>query len=250
MEGKIVQEQRSNEHFHPASTIKLATALFSLRTFGPDYKFETTVSTSGHFDVATGTVEGDLYVEGKDPSFRIEHAVDLARQLNNHGIKRVTGHLFVASDFTMESNFSAAASAAILRTTLEARKRSCLATEAFKQIYGDTSSTDYSVEIKESASVETAPSGATVLAMHESATVREILKSMLCYSDNFMAEKFGAIMGGAKALDNFLVKSVELPTEDVKIGTTSGQFPCLTGIKNWQSLCALLPVPRRVVTIE
>jgi D-alanyl-D-alanine carboxypeptidase/D-alanyl-D-alanine-endopeptidase (penicillin-binding protein 4) len=222
MEGKVVQEQRVQDHFHPASTIKLATALFTLRTFGPDFIFETTVSTNGRLDATTGTVEGDIYIEGKDPSFRLEHAIDLARELNKLGIKRVTGRLFVASDFTMESNFSAAASAAILRSTLDARKRSCKAVEAFNQIYGDGASTDYSVEIQGTAGVGAAPSTSVSLAKHQSATVREILKSMLCYSDNFMAEKLGAIIGGAKALNNFLVNSIHVPIGNVKVDSASG----------------------------
>lgn len=223
MAGKVVQEQRANDHFHPASTIKLATALFALHTFGADFEFETTASTNGRFDASTGTVEGDLFVEGKDPSFRLEHAIDLARELNKQGIKRVTGRLLVAANFTMASNFSATVSAAILRTTMNARKRSCTAVEAFKEVYGDSASAaNYSVEVQGGAGVGAAPSTASVLTKHKSATVREILKSMLCYSDNFMAEKFGAIMGGAKALNNFLVTSIQLPTVDVKVDSTSG----------------------------
>lgn len=222
MEGAVVQAQRANDLFHPASTIKLATALFALRTFGANYEFETTASTNGRFYATTGTVDGDLYVEGKDPSFRLEHAIDLARELNEKGIKRVTGRLLVAPNFTMASNYSTAASAVILRTTMNARKRSCTAVEAFKETYGDTAAADYSVEIQGGTGVGVAPLSAILLTRHKSATVREILKSMLCYSDNFMAEKFGAIMGGAKALNKFLVTSIQLPTADVKIGTTSG----------------------------
>lgn len=222
MEGDVVQKQRITDQFHPASTIKLATALFTLRTFGAEFEFETVASTNGRFDATTGTVEGDLYVEGKDPSFRLEHAIDLARELNKQGIKRVTGRLIVSSNFTMQSNFSAAASAALLRTTMNARKRSCTAVEAFKETYGDLTAGDYSVEVQGGAGVGTAPATAISLAKHKSATVREILKSMLCYSDNFMAEKFGAITGGAKALNNFLVTSIQLPSGDVKVGTTSG----------------------------
>ena len=93
LDGKIVASQNENEQFNPASTMKLATALVALRTLGPDHRFATGVWTDGVLDKATGVINGNLYISGRDPSFHYEHGVLLARELNQLGIKQVSGNL-------------------------------------------------------------------------------------------------------------------------------------------------------------
>jgi len=101
LEGSVVREQAADQPFNPASAMKLATALDALRTFGPKHRFATTFWITGTFDKTTGTVTGDLVVSGRDPSFHDEHAVAVARELNQLGIKSVTGDLIVAPRFSM-----------------------------------------------------------------------------------------------------------------------------------------------------
>ena len=96
LDGKVVSSQAENEQFNPASTMKLATALVALRTLGPEHRFATGVWTDGILDKATGVINGNLYISGRDPSFHYEHGVLLARELNKLGIKQVTGDLIVA----------------------------------------------------------------------------------------------------------------------------------------------------------
>ena len=69
LDGRVVSAQAENEQFNPASTMKLATALVALRTLGPDHRFATGVWTDGVLDKTTGTLNGSLYVSGRDPSF-------------------------------------------------------------------------------------------------------------------------------------------------------------------------------------
>ena len=81
LDGQIVSSQAENDQFNPASTMKLATALVALKTLGPDHRFATAIWTDGQFDKTTGSLNGNLYVSGRDPSFHYEHAVLLARAL-------------------------------------------------------------------------------------------------------------------------------------------------------------------------
>src|SRR5207245_4936016 len=90
-----------DDRFNPASSIKLATALAALQAFGPEQRFVTSVWVSGKIDRITGTLAGDLIVTGSDPSFHYEHGVMLARELNQLGIRTVSGNLIVAPAFTM-----------------------------------------------------------------------------------------------------------------------------------------------------
>src|SRR5687768_12932609 len=131
LDGKVVSAQNENEHFNPASTLKLATALVALRTLGPEHRFATGVWTDGVLDKTTGVLTGNLYVSGRDPSFHYEHAVLLARELNKLGIKQVTGDLNVAPGFTMNFSPSAARSGDQLYDTLDSTLRSAVAARAW-----------------------------------------------------------------------------------------------------------------------
>ncbi|HWW74981.1 MAG TPA: D-alanyl-D-alanine carboxypeptidase, partial [Pyrinomonadaceae bacterium] len=93
LSGETVRETAADQAFNPASAVKLVTALAALKTFGAKHRFATTFWITGSFDKATGTVNGDLVVSGQDPSFHDEHAVAVARELNQLGVRVVTGDL-------------------------------------------------------------------------------------------------------------------------------------------------------------
>ncbi|MFS8087450.1 MAG: D-alanyl-D-alanine carboxypeptidase, partial [Acidobacteriota bacterium] len=67
-DGVTLATQSVDERFNPASSVKLATALVALQTFGPEHRFLTSVWASGKIDKNTGTLAGDLIVTGRDPS--------------------------------------------------------------------------------------------------------------------------------------------------------------------------------------
>jgi len=120
LDGKTVSAQAADQAFNPASSIKLATALVALQTFGPQHRFATGLWIDGSFDKANGKILGNLYVTGRDPSFHYEHAVMVARQLNSLGIHTITGDLVIAPGFTMNFNSSTRRSGELLYDTLDA----------------------------------------------------------------------------------------------------------------------------------
>ena len=64
-----------------ASVTKAATTLAALQTYGPDYRFLTTLSTNG--SVVNGVLQGDLLVQGSgNPFFVWEDAIRLGNALN------------------------------------------------------------------------------------------------------------------------------------------------------------------------
>src|SRR6185369_4661820 len=126
--GQKIAEQVPENRFNPASAVKLATALVALQSFGPDHRFLTAVWATGPIDKATGTLNGDLVITGRDPSFRYENAVMVARELNELGIRNVTGNLIVAPGFTINFDWSATRSGAEFRDTLDAARRPASAT--------------------------------------------------------------------------------------------------------------------------
>jgi len=227
LNGATVAAQSVDEKFNPASSIKLATTLVALQTLGPEHRFLTFVWAAGAIDKTNGTLTGDLVVTGRDPSFHYEHAVMLARELNALGIRTVNGNLIVAPGFTMNFDWSAKHSGEETRETFDAARRSASATRAWideRTLVGDNESLRSvpSIVITGEVQVGSAPPGATPLLTHRSSKLVDVLKVLLCYSNNFMAERIGESLGGPQTVSATLVAKLKLNPDEVLMSSTSG----------------------------
>ncbi|HEV7844237.1 MAG TPA: D-alanyl-D-alanine carboxypeptidase [Pyrinomonadaceae bacterium] len=227
LDGQMVMEQLGNIGFNPASAVKLATALAALRTFGPEHRFTTAVWTNGTIDKQTGTINGDLIISGRDPSFHYEHAVMLARELNRMGIRTVTGDLIVAPRFTMNFSLSAQRSGDALYDTLDASRRPVAAAHAWTDeriALGDNASlqTLPSVAVMGAVYVDSVPKGARPLLTHNSSKLVDVLKVLLCYSNNFMAERIGDTLGGPEGVRRVAIRDAGVNPAEISLATTSG----------------------------
>ena len=226
-DGKVVAAQSADERFNPASTMKLATALVALRTLGPDHRFATGVWTDGTLDKATGIITGNLYISGRDPSFHYEHGVLLARELNKLGIKQVSGDLIVAPGFTMNFSSSAKRSGERLYDTLDTTLRSAEAMRAWtyeRTALNDRASLEIvpSVAVMGAVTVGSVEPTAKLLLTQKSSKLVDILKVLLCYSNNFMAERIGDALGGPESVRQQLTMSLGLGPDELKIASLSG----------------------------
>ncbi|MFN2415862.1 MAG: D-alanyl-D-alanine carboxypeptidase [Pyrinomonadaceae bacterium] len=227
LSGEVVREEASDRAYNPASAIKLVTALAALRTFGAKHRFATAFWVTGTFDKATGTVAGDLVVSGRDPSFHDEHAVAVARELNQLGIKTVTGDLVVAPRFTMNFSPSSQRSGERLYDTLDAERRPAAATRAWYESRvalrdAEALRSTPSVAVMGAVYVASVPAGARAVSTHYSPVLSDVLKVLLCYSNNFMAERLGDQLGGAAGLTRTLTTDVGLKPGEFRIATASG----------------------------
>jgi serine-type D-Ala-D-Ala carboxypeptidase/endopeptidase (penicillin-binding protein 4) len=227
LDGTTIAAQAVENKFNPASAIKLGTALAALRTFGPNHRFLTSVWAAGTIDRTTGTLNGDLVISGRDPSFRYEHAVMLARQLNELGIKTVTGNLIVAPGFTMNFDWSAKRSGEEFADSVDSATRSGAATRAWlddRLLIGDKQSLSSvpSVTIGGEIVIGSAPPQATPLVARKSSKLVDLLKALLCYSNNFMADRLGETFGGPEAMRTLLINWLQLNPDEVWLATASG----------------------------
>src|ERR1041384_5102546 len=186
LDGKVVSAQNESEQFNPASTMKLATALIALRTLGPEHRFATGVWTDGVLDKATGVITGNLYISGRDPSFHYEHGVLLARELNQLGIKQVSGDLIVAPGFTMNFSSSAKRSGERLYDTLDATRRYAEAVRAWnyeRTLLNDHASLETvpSIAVMGAVTVASVAPSAKLLLTQRSSKLVDTLKVLLCY---------------------------------------------------------------------
>jgi D-alanyl-D-alanine carboxypeptidase/D-alanyl-D-alanine-endopeptidase (penicillin-binding protein 4) len=227
LDGKVVSAQAVDQAFNPASSIKLATALIALHTLGPNYRFNTGFWTDGPFDEARGEIQGNLYVTGRDPSFHHEHAIMIARQLNSLGIRTVTGDLVVSPGFTMNFNWSARGSGELLYDTFDTTRRSSEALRAWtyeRTALGDQTSlqTVPSLTVLGTVRVDTVAPAARLLLTHKSSRLLDVLKVLLCYSNNFMAERIGDSLGGRESVMRQLVDLLGIPAGEVQFASLSG----------------------------
>ena len=227
LDGKVVAEQGSFQAYNPASAVKLGTALAALKNFGIEHRFSTAVWTTGSFDAASGTITGDLIVSGRDPSFHYEHAVMVARELNKQGVRVVTGDLIVSPGFTMNFDWSAQRSGDKFYDTLDATRRPAAASRAWleeRSLVRDMESmqSNPSVSVMGAVYVSPVPAGARTLLIHRSSKLVDVLKVLLCYSNNFMAERIGDTLGGAAGVQHFLTQELGLNPGEIKLASTSG----------------------------
>ncbi|HEX4052379.1 MAG TPA: D-alanyl-D-alanine carboxypeptidase [Steroidobacteraceae bacterium] len=95
-DGHVLLAQAEAHPVHPASVSKVPTTLALLRMLGPDYRFVTTFSVSGH--LAGNRLDGQLVVQAgtnPDPALVDEDALLVAQRLNGLGIDSIRGPLRV-----------------------------------------------------------------------------------------------------------------------------------------------------------
>ena len=225
LDGSTVLDSSSNFAFNPASNVKVATAFAVLKTFGPEYRFPTSIWTDGQIDQASGTLYGNLYVSGRDPMFTHEHGITVANELNRMGIHTINGDLIVTDNFAMNYSMQAQSSGNALQAVMNSAKRSSAAVRAWQNYLTNSKKvvpTNPSVTMTGGVYVQSLPTNARLLFSHESAPMREILKTTLCYSVNFLAERLGDMVGGAYAVARVVQLNAQIPPEEFYIQTSSG----------------------------
>jgi serine-type D-Ala-D-Ala carboxypeptidase/endopeptidase (penicillin-binding protein 4) len=227
LDGKVVKDSYSNAAFNPASNVKVATAYAVLKTFGPNYRFPTNIWTDGQIDRHNGVLIGNLYVSGRDPVFNLEHGVAIANELNGLGIRQITGDLIVTDNFAMNHNASALRSGQILLAAMDAAKRNTATVRAW-QNYVVNAKKLGKVEANPGVSfggavyVQAMPTNARLMFTHESTPMREILKVTLCYSNNFLSERLGDMLGGPYAVARVVHLNAQVAPNEFVLQTASG----------------------------
>ncbi len=227
LDGNIVVESNSDLPLNPASNVKVATTYAILKTFGPDYRFPTSVWTDGVYDEANQKLIGNLYISGRDPVFVLEHGVALSRELNRMGIRTIEGDLVVTDNFSMNYGSSPVSSSKTLLSTMNAATRSLAASQAWSNylIHSGTLTANTgvpSVTFTGAPYVQSLPTNAKGLFTHESAPMREIIKAMMSYSNNELSHRLGDMVGGAFGVANIVRQNTGTTPQEFHIQTTSG----------------------------
>ena len=90
--GELLFSYYGDHRLHPASNMKILTAIAALETLGPDYRFTTEVLTDGR--IRGDVLMGNLYLKGKgDPTLLKQDLDQFAADLKAKGIKNIQGNL-------------------------------------------------------------------------------------------------------------------------------------------------------------
>lgn len=227
LDGRVVLESNANYTFNATANVQIATAYAVLKTFGPEFRFLSNVYTDGSIDRSSGTLSGNLYVSGKDLVFSDQNAVTLANELNKLGIRAVNGDLIVSENFVMNYSGAPLASGKALFSTMAKASRHAKATQAwldhrslsgrYEQINGTPD-----VIFSGVVSVKPLPDGLRLLFTHESAPIRQILKLMLSYSNKFLADRLGDMLGGPLAVSRMVHLNTGVDSEEFTLQSANG----------------------------
>ena len=230
-----------------ASLTKIATSLAALKTWGPDYRFETLISGTG--PVKHGVLYGDLVIQGGgDPLFIWEDAIALGKSLNALGIDRVTGNLVIAGNFAMNYQSNPSLAGQLLRQGLDARLWPPSATTEFWQHFPLGTPRP---QVAIAGVVRVAAPGLVPLSVpkqvlllhHRSLPLAQLIKEMNIYSNNEMAQMLADSLGGAQVVQQLAITTSGVPQSEVQLVNGSG-----LGVENRispRAVCAMLGAIQR-----
>lgn len=97
-ENAAILSHNADKSMNPASVMKLVTTNAALDLLSPTYRWKTEVYKNGN--VVNGTLKGDLIIKGYgDPSFKSQDFWRLLMNLQQLGIKKITGDLIIDKDY-------------------------------------------------------------------------------------------------------------------------------------------------------
>ena len=99
--GEMLYQRNANRTFTPASNMKLFSDAAALLILGPDYHFQSQLSTDAS-SLDKGVLNGSLYLHlSGDPSFTQEHLDALLAQLHTWGIHQIKGNVVLVSNHSV-----------------------------------------------------------------------------------------------------------------------------------------------------
>jgi len=218
-DGTVLLAQAAQRAVHPASVSKVPTTLALLRKLGPDFRFTTRFLATA--PLRADTLEGDLLVDsGGDPYFVDENALLVAQQLNQLGLRRVTGSLRALAPLT----FDWQGADAVLRLQQVLSGTFPPAAWGAVQALQPTAAAPPALRFDgvTPAAAATAAELPRVLLVHRSQTLLELAKQLNDYSNNIFKPLADAA-GGAAAVEAVARAAVPAGMRDeIRLGDGAG----------------------------
>lgn len=202
LDGKTLIDRNGDASLNPASVMKLTVSYLALKHFEPDHKFKTVAYTNGVIDESKQVLYGDIVIETEgDPNFTLGDAANLGASIQSQGIKRVEGNLLVKGPMLLRHSSKPEYAYSKLKSALGVR---------------------FSKPVNPKTVDNAGDEGKILLAIHHSQTLKELLRFMNSFSDNYYAEHFGLMLGGVAAVEKELEREFNIKPEQLEITHVSG----------------------------
>jgi serine-type D-Ala-D-Ala carboxypeptidase/endopeptidase (penicillin-binding protein 4) len=206
----------------PASLTKVATTLAALKTWGPKHQFQTQIQAAGQM-LDGGVLQGDLMIlSDGDPLLVTSEAIAIGNQLNQLGLRKVTGNLIVNGPLSVNFSQDAVTGGDRLKQIWHSPQW----TPEVEQVYGwMPKGTPKPNLIVEGKSLELGPLEDRIgksLLSHASLPLADLLKYMNVYSNNPMAEWFADRVGGPEAIRKIAIQTGRLSPKEIILKNGSG----------------------------
>ena len=220
-DGTVLLAQAAAKAVHPASVSKIPTTLALLRRLGPNYRFVTTIATTG--PLLDGAVQGDLLFEGGgDPYFVDENALLIGARLRALGVVRVAGTLRLTG--TLMFDWQDEATSARLRAVLAGAAPTAAwldVRSAWPDLAGADGARAPALRFDD-MNFDSAVATAQPLLIHRSQPLLPLVKALNDYSNNIFKPLADAA-GGAAAVQEIARAAVpEAMRAEIILGDGAG----------------------------
>ncbi len=104
--GETLYQRNATQTFTPASNMKLFSDAAALLILGPDYRFQSQLSTDAT-SLDNGILNGSLYLHmSGDPSFTQHHLDELFSQLSTWGMTQIKGNVILVSNHSVVNAYA------------------------------------------------------------------------------------------------------------------------------------------------
>jgi serine-type D-Ala-D-Ala carboxypeptidase/endopeptidase (penicillin-binding protein 4) len=206
----------------PASLTKVATTLAALKTWGAKHQFQTQIQAAGQM-LDGGVLKGDLLIKcDGDPLLVTSEAIAIGNQLNQLGLRKVTGNLMV--DCLLSVNFSQDIVTGGDR--LKQIWHSPQWTPDIDRVYSwmpkGTPKPNLLIEGRSGEVGLWEDRVGKPLLSHTSLPLTDLLKYMNVYSNNHMAEWFADRVGGPEVIRKIAIQTGRLSPKEIILKNGSG----------------------------
>ena len=203
-----------------ASLTKVATTIASLHTWDFEHRFLTKFYGTG--EIKDDILQGNLIIEAQgDPLFVWEEAIAVGHYLETLGIKKITGDLIVIGNWQMNYKTNAIKSAKLFQQAINSQKWSVTVEKQYQTIKPSIPRPQITIEGELKISLKQ-PDNAQILFTRQSLTLREMLRLMNVYSNNYIAESLAEQIGGGKKVAQIAAQVANVPEEEILLINGSG----------------------------
>jgi serine-type D-Ala-D-Ala carboxypeptidase/endopeptidase (penicillin-binding protein 4) len=217
----LLVNHRGQTRQTPASLTKIAATLAMLKALGPRHVFQTKIFALG--PVQNGVLQGDLIIQAEgDPLLITPEVIALGNQLNQLGLRRVTGNLVLQGAIAVNFSQEVPTAGERLKRIWNASTWDAEIQEIHAAMPKGTSKPLLMVGGDAMVGDPVMRPTGDLLLSHASLPLVDILKYMNIYSSNYIAEWLSKLFGGAEGIQTTAIQTGRVVPKEVTLTNGSG----------------------------